>query len=260
MEPVRTRIGWADFGDYEHFGVRLHRDLVGRISYVGLAAFALTGRRLAPEDVAVLDDITASAHVPEPRVWPMKLTRLVGSLGRPITGYLAGSVVLDGDFIGASAIERGAVLILEAEAAVAGSADRPAALRAYVRSRDPWPGMGVHQRNVDERVTSIAACLERRGLATRRFWSVANELWAAVRDELGLDPNVFDAVAAACLDLALSPPQIGALAALLLQPQFLAHAFEGATDRAPALLHLPDECVRYVGPAPRESPRKPRPR
>jgi len=41
----------------------------------------------------------------------------------------------------------------------------------------------------------------------------------------------------------------------LMQHMFFAHAVEGAGDSGRVLRLLPDECVSYVGPEPRTSPR-----
>ena len=252
MIPVRTRIGFAEHGDYEHFGRRLFRDFVGHTSYVGLAAFSLTGRELSPEDAALLDDIAVAGHVPEPRVWPMKVARLAASSGRALTGYLAGIAVLDSDLLAGAAASFAAKLLAEAKVAIADAPDRSAALGAFVRSKDPWPTIGVQGgRGVDERVVALRGCVERRGVATREHWALSTELWALVEAEKNVRATIFDATAAVLLDLAFSIEEIHALATILLQPQFLAHAFDGAMHPAPSLARLPDEAVVYVGPAPR---------
>lgn len=261
MKAVRTRIGWADFGDYEHFGLRLHRDLVGRIGYLGITVFGVTGRTLEGDELGILEDVAVCAHVPEPRVWPLKLARLVASSGRPIAGYLAASFVLDGDFIGGDSVARSAVTLSEVADALraAGDPSDPGARRAiitrYVRERDPWPGVGVQQRAVDERVTGIRRCLAQRGLASRPWWTLSEDLWSVLQAERGLGANVFEAIGAVGLDVGLTPAQIGALTTALLQPQFLAHAVEGAEQRAEELRRLPPEAVHFTGHAPRRSPR-----
>ncbi|MCL2722840.1 MAG: hypothetical protein FWD69_00230 [Polyangiaceae bacterium] len=259
MKPIATRVGWADFGDYDHFGLRLYRDLAGNITLAGLSVFSLTGRRLADEDIAVLDDVAACCHVTEPRVWPLKLARLGASSGRPITGYLAGLAVLDGDFIGTAAIEASARTlvelraVLEREDALVNATLKTKAIRRFVETYAEWPSVGVHKRRVDERVVGIRSCLARRGRSERPWWTLAEELWPIMRELLGIDVSAFDAIGAACLDLGLLPKEIGALSAILLQPQFLAHAFEGAMQRADELRCLPSEAIRYVGPEPRKS-------
>ena len=63
------------------------------------------------------------------------------------------------------------------------------------------------------------------------------------------------AVAAAFLDMGMTPHQIGAMTTCLMQHMFFAHAVEGAGDSGHVLRLLPDECVSYIGREPRTSPR-----
>ncbi len=254
VERITTHVGWADFGDFEHFGVRLYRDLAGRVSFLQLAVFALGAGRLSDEDAAVLDDVASCCHVADPRIWPLKLARLVASAGRAVTGHLAACVVLDGDAIGAYAAEAAALLLLEARQAPE-LAEADVAFGALLAGDTVPAGFGLQARRVDERVVALRGCVAARGRAELPFWRLAERLWAAGRDQRGLEPNAFGAIAAACLDVGLSPRQIGALTSILLQPSLLANAFEGAALRSAALVRLPPERIAYTGPAPRESPR-----
>jgi hypothetical protein len=67
--------------------------------------------------------------------------------------------------------------------------------------------------------------------------------------------NIIGATAAICLDLGFRPREIAPMAAILLQPTLLANAVAGTVEAPEVLRRLPDDCVRYVGPAPRQSPR-----
>ncbi|MDB4945984.1 MAG: hypothetical protein JWP97_5518 [Labilithrix sp.] len=255
MTPIRTRTGWADFGEYETFGRRLHRDLAGRLSLAGLLVFSVTGRVLAEEDVAVLDDLALAAHVPEPRVWPMKLARLVGSGGRAMTGYLAAGVVLDGDYIGIDAVRGAAQSLLALAEQLASAPDRAAAIGAFVAGHGRLAVAQVQQRPRDERVVALADALARRGLAGRRWWSLFVELWSSIEASHGVRPGIFQAAAAALLDASLSPDEAASVSGFLLQPQFLMHAHDGAAQRSDTLRRMPDEAISYVGPPPRRTPR-----
>jgi hypothetical protein len=265
VERIVTRVGWADFGDFEHFGARLYRDVAGRTSFLQLVVFALGAGRLSDADVAVLDDVATCCHVADPRIWPLKIARLAASGGRAVTGHLAACVVLDGDFIGAHAAEAAAELLLSARHAVdavgeegdeEGVGERVTGALDELLARHPAPpGFGLQARREDERVLALQKCLVARGRADRPYWALATALWAAARRRTGLEPNAFGAIAAACLDLGLGPSEIGALTSLLLQPSLLANAFEGARLRSPALARMPDAAITYTGSPPRESPR-----
>lgn len=254
MKPIRTRVGRAGFGDYDHFGVRVFRDLAGKMSYLGLIAFAITGRRLSTEDEAILDDLAVSSHVPEPRVWPMKLSRVGASTGRAMPGFLCASVVLDSDVLGGRVAEDAAATLVELRAHLASNDDRE--LEAFVQQRKRLVGFGVPFRDTDERVVSVRACLHRRGRADGAYWLLAERFWHVVKERRGVSANIVGATAAICLDLGFKPREVAPMAAILLQPTLLANAVAGAIESPEQLRCLPDDAVRYVGPLPRESPRK----
>jgi hypothetical protein len=254
MEPIVTRVGFADFGDYDHFGKRLYRDIAGRTSFLGLAVFAICGRLLPPEDVAVIDDVAVCMHCPEPRVWPAKLGRIAASAGRFPAGMVVGWSALDSE-IGVHLGDEAAQMLLDLLGARVGATDRPRAMAAFVQERGQLPGFGVHGRRVDERVEALRACLVRRGRAGGQYWMLAEALWPVAHAVGSMDPSIWAAVGAVLLDLALEPRHIGPLLSLLFQPSYLAHAVEGAQLKSPSLQRLPPEAVRYVGVPPRQSPR-----
>ncbi len=251
MKPIATRVGFADFGDYDHFGKRLYRDILGHTSFLGLAVFAISGRLLDAEDVAILDDIAVCMHCPEPRVWPAKLARVAASSGRFFAGVVVGWAALDSE-IGVHLGEEAATMLLELEARLRAS---PSDLETFVRTRSALPGFGVHGRRVDERVEALRASLVKRGRTQGKYWLLAERLWPVAHAERQLDPSIWPAAAAVFLDLGIAPGHIPPLLSLLFQPSYLAHAVEGARLKSASLRQLPAEAVRYVGPAPRTSPR-----
>jgi len=255
IDVIKTRVGRAGTDDYDHFGVRVFRDLAGKTSYLGLIAFAITGRKLTREDEQVLDDVAVCSHVPEPRVWPMKLTRVVGALGRAMPAFLCGSTVLDSDLLGGRVAGAAAELLLELAAAVEGSPDRKAAIEAFLDTRKRMIGFGVPVRAVDERVVALRKQLTARGLTSRRYWELGEAFWATANEKRGLVVNIIGAVAAVCLDLGFRPDEVAPMAAMLLQPTLLSNSFEAAREPAASLLCLPTSAIRYAGPAARKSPR-----
>lgn len=255
MNAVRTRIGRALFDDYDHHGLRVFRDLSGCTSYLGLVAFALTGRKLSREDEAVLDDVAVCAHVAEPRVWPIKLARIVASVGRSIPGYVAGTIVLDSALLGGGMTPDVARFLLELERFVVNDDVTDDEIDAFVRGYPRLIGFGVPARSKDERVVALRVALAKHGRTTSRYWRLAERLSEVVRRTRSLEPNLALGFAALLLDLGFRPHEIGALSIVLTQPTFLANAVEGAEQRAAVLRAFPPEAVRYEGPAPRVSPR-----
>lgn len=254
LDPIETRVGWVAFGEYEHFGMKLYADFLGKCSFLGLAAFSLTGKVFTAADVALLDDIAVCMHCPEPRVWPAKFARLVASSGRFSTGMLAGWATLDSE-IGLASTEGAASLLVALRNHVGDVEDPTSAVEEFIRSREELPGFGVHGRRVDERVDALRSSIGRHARGNLPYWRLAEVLWKVAHRERNLDPSFFAAVCAAMLDLGIEARRIPPLLSLLFQPSYLAHTVEGADLKSPSLRHLPETVVAYVGAAPRRSPR-----
>jgi hypothetical protein len=256
-DPIDTKVGWAGFGDYHHFGKRLYAEVVGHTSFLGLGALAVTGKLPPKEDVALLDDIAACFQCPEPRVWPTKLVRIASSNGGFVPGMIAGwSALVSG--IGTPIAEAAANMLLDLQSLIASASDADLALRDYVATKPGLPGFWVYGRRVDERVAPIRAAVARHGRADRPMWSLGERLWAAMEREHGLTVSVWGAFAASLLDLGFAPRDMQSLLSLFFQPSCVAHAVEGARLRSESLRELPAANVRYVGAPPRTSPRSAR--
>ncbi len=252
---IRTGVGRALEGDYVQFGLSVYGDLAERTTYLGLIAFSLTGRRMLPTDEAVLDDLAVSSHVTEPRVWPIKLSWVAGSLGRAVPGYIAGILALDSDILGGRVAEDAAQLLLELKAKVDAAGGADDAIRTFVKEQAKLFGFGVPVRAVDERLVAFKTALEHRKYPPGPYWQLAERFWRIARDSRGIEVNIIGATAALCLDLGFTPAQVAPMAVMLLTPTFLANATEAAAQSPEVLKSLPPECIRYVGPAPRESAR-----
>lgn len=255
MTIVRTGIGRAAAGDYDQFGLSVYRDLVGRTSYLGLIAFALTGRRLSPAEEDMLDDLATSSHVSEPRVWPIKITWIAGSLGRSVPAYVCGSIALDSDMVGGRVAEDAARMLVDLDGEVSAAGGGDDAILQFVTAHRHLYGFGVPFRAFDERLVAFKGALDRRGHVPGRFWQLAERFWRIARESRRIEVNIIGATAALCLDLGFTPTQVAPMAVMLLTPTFLANATEAAAQSPEVLRRLPDDCVRYIGPPPRLSPR-----
>lgn len=253
--PIRTGVGRAVDGDYHQFGLSVYRDLAEKTSYLGLIAFSLTGRRLSRAEETVLDDLAVSSHVTEPRVWPIKLSWIVGSLGRPMPGYIAGIVALDSDILGGRVGTDAARLLVELRSFLTVAWDTDDAIREFVADQPKLFGFGVPVRSVDERLVAFRTALANRAYPCGPFWQLAERFWRIARDTRRVEVNIIGATAAICLDLGFTPAQVAPMAVMLLTPTFLGNATEAAAQSPEVLKHLPPEAIRYVGPPPRESPR-----
>jgi hypothetical protein len=127
--------------------------------------------------------------------------------------------------------------------------------RRLVRDNDRPFGFEVPFRERDERVDMVSDRVAARGRSDLPYWRLfvkaADAFWRMKR----LRPNIPVAMGAICLDMGFTSAQIGPLMTVMCASPFWANAVEGA-EQAPACLQtLPADCVRYVGPGTRLSPR-----
>jgi citrate synthase len=207
--------------------------------------------------LSVLDAIAGTVTIADPRIWPLKLTRTVGAMGRCIPAWAAGMLCLDSEAIGPWTTEAVCKDLVAVERLLRRSrpATYAARIEAYFGERKRIIGFGVPFRKVDERVEAIRAQVTRLRRSHLRYWQVAETLWATLRAQRGIEPNVSSAVAAALLDAGFSAQHLPMLTVALTQQTLLANAVEAAQEPAAELRRLPEHMVRYVGPPPRQSPR-----
>lgn len=254
-ETVTTRVAHAGWDDHEYRGHRVFAELAGRTPLASLTAIAVSGRALDAGESAMLDDLAVCMAVAEPRIWPLKLARLVASYGSAMAGYCAGHAMLEGGAIGPWTSEQCATMLVELAAELGASLDDDARMRAAAEAlvaRTKWlVGFGVPFRPADERVVALRACVEARGRAGLPYWRLLGALGDAVRAARKLEVNIGGAAAAVALDLGFSPAEVAPIAMAMTSNTFLANALEGAAQQSEALLVLPAARVRYVGRAPR---------
>ena len=252
-----TRVARAEHGDNRYFGWWVNAELLAQgASMAEVAVLAATGRRLPAEDLAVVDDLAVAVTVADPRIWPLKLTRIAGAYGSRYAAYAAGALGMDEALMSVEVTSYTAarLVALAPEAAALDDAALAATLAERWPERRP-PGFGVPGRSLDERVTGLVAQMERRGRDGAPYFRLFERVARLMRESRGLEVNLTLVFAAIALDLGLAPAEVGPLAWATSLNSFLANAVEGAAQAAEALRRLPDEAVRYEGPAPRRSPR-----
>lgn len=256
---IRTRVA-AELGSEHLFhGYRVFAELAGAETFSGLTALAIVGRRLDEAERLVLDDIACVMALADPRVWPLKISRVLASYGSFVLGCFAGSLCLEEAVIGPWSCGLAARVLSDFATELGPRVGDDDSVRDAVRQRlardERLPGFGVPLRNVDERLVALAACMKRRGRDEMPNWKLMVGVSDALRRSHGLEPNIAMGLAAAALDLGFAPDEIGPLMVSLLQPTFIANALEGAQQQSAFLREMPREHVRYVGAPPRTSPR-----
>jgi len=256
---IVTRVGFAEHGENHFCGHAVRVSLAGKAGWASLLSLAVGGRVLDAADAAVLEDAAVCTLAADPRIWPLKVTRLVSSYGGTLAGFCAGHLVLEGAIMGSWPTGLAASFLVEVAASLGDRASDPGTISRFVDEQlaagRKLPGFGVPFRPVDERLIALGECLRDRGRDGGPYWSLAMRLDAAMAEKKNVHGNQSLALAAVFLDLGFSPAQVPVLTTALLDLCFYANAVEEAELRSESLQHLPDSCVRYIGRAPRTSPR-----
>jgi hypothetical protein len=261
---IHTRVALHVDGDNLYFGHRTIGELLGHETTTGLMAMAVTGRRPCEDERVVLDSIAVALCSADPRIWPLKLTRLVASYGGTLAGYGAAQLAMEGKTIGPWIIGHAAkelAFLREDLGDRAGDADTvDRAVGDFASKRPRMAGYGVPFRELDERMEGLRGEVARLRRDQLPFWTLQEALSSAMRRAWRIAPNVGVGIAAVLLDLGFTPVQASAMTTFLNQNVFAANAFEAAQQRAPLMQRLPVAQVDYVGPARRPSPRASRSR
>ena len=253
-----TRVARSGFDEHWWFGRAVFGELLGHESLLGLVMLAACGRRPTEEERSLLDEIAVVLTVADARIWPLKIARVLASYGGVMAGFGGAQLCVESDALGPWLSELAAEMLVEVRRAAGDDGDDArfdAAACAAVEARPMPYGYGVPLRASDERFAALERRLEARGRTALPYWRTQARLSTWLRAERDVAPNVGVGVAAALLDMGLDPVAGRVLSIFAMEHLFLAHAVEGAAQRAEVLRALPAERVEYTGPAARLSPR-----
>jgi hypothetical protein len=257
--PIKTRTAHWGWDEHQYFGKAVFAELTGKESLASLVALSVVGRTLPPDCIGLIDEVASVVTLADPRIWPLKLTRLIASYGSTMPAVAAGLLIEEDARIGPWACVYAAHTLLELRSALGEKLDDPGCVRETVTrllgSRPFVWGFGTPFRAYDERLVALREHVVRRGRDRLPYYRLMSATADIVRDTRSVEPNLGIALAALFLDIGLTPNQIGALVAALMQHMFFAHAMEGAEHADPGLQRLPVEALDFVGREPRLSPR-----
>lgn len=259
VPSVPTRVGLATGTDNLFAGFSVLRDLVGNTDFWSMISLAVGHRRLSPDEVALMNDLCVCGFAGDPRIWPLKVSRLASSHHGTVAGLCGAFLACDQALIGPDASERCAqwLAAIVQRAHDEGEAfDLQRAVEVLVGGTVlPLPGFGVPFRSVDERVVALRGRVEASGRSILPAWRMLQRIETIVADLRGWPVNVAGVTAAALLDLGFEPRQMGALCQVPVLPSVLANAVEGARSGSEILRRIPRDALRYVGAPARRSPR-----
>ncbi|HEY3820046.1 MAG TPA: hypothetical protein VGL81_22930 [Polyangiaceae bacterium] len=257
MKTLVTHVAHVGNGEHMFMGQRVLGDLLGHESLTGLFALAVLGRRISPEEARLLDGLSTAVTAADPRIWPLKASRIAASYGDMLAGRAVGQLAMMGTFIGPRIIGYAAEHLQSLHRASDGAAaeDMDRVHLEHVTTTKRLAGFGVPFRPEDERLTALRRFMKDTGRDQLPYWRAQEGLSAFLVRDRGLPANVGIGIAAGLLDLGCTPTQAGALGTMIHQQDFDANCFEAAQQRSPELQRLPETCVSYVGTAARRSPR-----
>jgi hypothetical protein len=252
-ERLPTRVGHAGWDDNRFRGHSVAEELAGSTTMWSVLSLAVGHRSLTALESTMLDDLATCSLAADPRIWPLKAIRVGSAWGDFTAGLCTGLFVIDG-MHGPEPI----VAAMEQLHAIKGELGADDELERIVERRlaaGRIAGFGVAVRDADERATAYQACLERRGAHELPFWSLLRRVEAITLARRGARMNIGGAMGATLLDLGFTPATARPIALMLLVPNLIANAHEGAAQAPAVLQRLPETAIRYCGPPPRKSPR-----
>ncbi|QQR89070.1 MAG: hypothetical protein IPJ88_12710 [Myxococcales bacterium] len=260
---IKTKVGFSDLekGENWYFGYPVLAELAGRTSLTGLSVLASHGKQLSLSELRVIDDIATVNTTPDPRIWPLKLVRLVASYGHTLPAFACISLGLESVAIGPWEYGTAAEFLLVVDRALGDSEPSDSAIKqiaqAHMLKHGRLPGFGVPMRPVDERVPVLRKCLLDNSMRhEKRYWKLFERLSLVVRESFRIQAHISGASAAAMLDIGLSPRTISLASVLSYQHVFMAHADEGAQQSLSSLCVIELDKLEFNCPEHRVSDRK----
>jgi len=248
--PIVTKVAHTGADELRFHGHKVFAELLGCVSVGQMLMLGICGKLLDAAEISIFDDVVTVMSSADPRLWPFKVTRLASSYGTIASGVAATLVSSVGGMYGANRLE--AIARWFRNLATESRITDDAVLAAIDQDR---PGFGVRYRARDERYDALVTCLRAQGHDRKPFIQLCLRSVNLARERRALEPHVFMAIAALCLDLGLTDDAIAGVGAMLLFHASLANACEGATQRPAILRELPRSSVSYVGQVHRMSER-----
>lgn len=265
---IPTRVAYAEFDDHYFMGHKVFAELMPDSSLAELINMALGGAQLDPHKLHMLNSLGVVLTVADPRIWPLKVTRLGACYGSGLAGLASAMHVMDNRFASTWHISKHLAQQfmqlrkqLEKTQAIAdfSAQDLFAALaeltRDLIDNSPIIPGFGVPARPIDERTVALQQKVNELGLQHGAYWSIFLTLEKIVAQRRKLPANIVTAWTAQALDLGFAPNQIGPLSIAVGFHTFLAQAFEEQKQKNVSMQCLPNAFIDYQGPAQRRSPR-----
>ena len=155
-----TRVAKAFFNGNAYFGFRVETDLTDEDAYWRGLLLSVGAGAASFVHVPLVRALAGCNLVADPRIWPLKLTRVVASYGNILPAICAGNVFLPGARVGPLTGQQAAEFLVEMNGLWDGQPDCPsleAELVQRLKQGARIPGYGVPMRSFDERLQLVQA-------------------------------------------------------------------------------------------------------
>lgn len=195
-----------DVGDHELRGKLVFGELLGKKSFMQVAALAVAGVEISESDGQLLEDIGVLAQLADPRIWPLTVAKRIaannGSLAEAVTAGIA-SLCTDqmtglpsaGFMRFLDRVESEVLHGRTVESVVLGALDRGERI----------PGVGRPVLRGDERVPPMLEAIRRHGRRGRASVLLSLEVDRVLAREKGLHVNSAGLCGAVMRDFGFSP-------------------------------------------------------
>jgi len=253
---LRSRMGGVVPGRIALFrGKNLHIDLQD-IDWFDLYVFGITGRRLTPEQLRVLNAVWTYTSYPDARLWNNRVAALAGSVrSSGNLGVSAALAVSEAAIYGRGIDIRAIDFLIRAKKYKASGTAIEPFVRQELAIRRSIAGFGRPLTSADERIGPMLALAKKMGLTDGEHLAIAREVEGVLlKGRWRLRLNYAGVAAALAADSGLSPREYY----LFTFPAFLAGmlpCFIEAADNPEGTL-FPLSCgdIQYVGVSRRSWP------
>ncbi len=256
----KTSIFKAGYDDHLFMGKRLYADLMDKTGYFDLLARALRGSPLVGDEEELLNALAVIMAVGDPRIWPLKLIRVLSCYDSYATGMSGAFLMQRRAYIGADVVERLGVQMLELMRETDFGRDAPGVSERVTKlyREKELLGYGVPFRPSDERIDQLDALVRKMGRDRGQYWCGYKRIADFVETRFALPANITIGYTAVMLDMGFPANSLGPLLHTLLVPPLLLNAVEESLHGDHFYQRLPAEMfiVQSAGDALQPSPRR----
>lgn len=222
-----------DMGDHELRGRLVFGELLGKKSFMQVAALAIAGIEISESDGQLLDEIGVLAQLADPRIWPLTVAKRIaasgGSLAEAVT---AGIASLCTDQMAGIPIAGFMRFLERVENEVCEGRTVESVLREVLATRERIPGVGRPVLRGDERVPPMLEAIRRHGRGEGASVVLALRIDQVLVREKGLQMNSAGLCGAVMRDIGFSPDAAAAFCLIYFLVPLLSHRAASGCHRA----------------------------